>query len=321
MNKVLVPQIDSNSKDVVITSISVAVGEEVVVGQELAQIESLKTSDSILSPSNGFIREILYDEGDEIDVGELVIILTPTLNEKYSVNDLAVAEDIVLPSRPRLKEILDSKEQITSKKKSQFQKGVLSTLNLDLGVISYVEKQIDLSNLQNKLKEKNSIFNIEFLAIAWAFSLCASEKELYYSYFEENCIKTTSKVNLGITTEFKKKLFFINIENADSLSFKSFFERFIELQKKLTKNKLEAENSFGYSVAISSLANLDIIRHRAILPKGVSIIISHAKSENGKTNLGLSFDHRIHSGGDMSRFLSSIEEKINDVEFLENINE
>ena len=56
-------------------SVVVEVGDEVVVGDTLVILESMKMEIPVLSPKAGTIREIKVDEGEAIGEGQLVAIL------------------------------------------------------------------------------------------------------------------------------------------------------------------------------------------------------------------------------------------------------
>jgi pyruvate/2-oxoglutarate dehydrogenase complex dihydrolipoamide acyltransferase (E2) component len=319
MIKVVVPKIDSSSTIVEICSINVCVGELVQKDQVLVEIESHKKSSEITSPEKGYIREILINEGDEVQISKPLFIITSSIDEEYEFKQDSFEE--TNKSRPSLRDIIDRETNIKSESPTQFQKGMLSTLNLDLDPISYIEKEISVKSLHSKINTKKSALNLELMAISWAFLKNCDKDEKLYSYYEDESIKTIGKLNLGITSEFDKKLYFLNIPYTDNLTFKEFLNKYFYLQKKLITGKLATSESNGYSIAISSLANLDVVRHRAILPKGVSIIISHAVTKDNNSVLGLSFDHRVHTGAEMGRLLSSIESLVKSSDFLESLDE
>ncbi len=50
-------------------------GEHVEEGDTLAVVESEKLTGEIKAPKNGILAEILYKEGDEIPVGEVIAYL------------------------------------------------------------------------------------------------------------------------------------------------------------------------------------------------------------------------------------------------------
>ncbi len=73
--EVKVPQQGETTEYVTISKWNVSVGDEVKEGAELGEMESSKTTAPIESPFTGKVVELLKEEGDEADVGEVIAII------------------------------------------------------------------------------------------------------------------------------------------------------------------------------------------------------------------------------------------------------
>lgn len=76
MAKVMnVPELGPGTEEVTIVRISVSVGDEVVRGQILAEVESVKGVLEVEATESGTVTSILVSEGDEVAVGEVLAMI------------------------------------------------------------------------------------------------------------------------------------------------------------------------------------------------------------------------------------------------------
>jgi 3-methylcrotonyl-CoA carboxylase alpha subunit len=62
-----------------VVAIRVEVGHQVIVGDELIVVESMKMEHTITAPVDGIIAEIHYAEGDQVGEGDqLITFASPT---------------------------------------------------------------------------------------------------------------------------------------------------------------------------------------------------------------------------------------------------
>lgn len=50
-------------------------GDEVSEGDDLVEIEAAKTTEVVVSPVSGVVREVLRQEGETVPVGEVVAVI------------------------------------------------------------------------------------------------------------------------------------------------------------------------------------------------------------------------------------------------------
>src|SRR6056297_1288504 len=73
--EIVVPQVSDDVTSGTVTSLTVAVGDEVTEDQTLLELETDKAVVAIPSPQAGKISEIRVAEGDEAEVGAVIMLL------------------------------------------------------------------------------------------------------------------------------------------------------------------------------------------------------------------------------------------------------
>jgi pyruvate dehydrogenase E2 component (dihydrolipoamide acetyltransferase) len=73
--QIKLPEVAAGATHAVISSWQVAVGDQVVVGQQLAEIETDKAVVELLAETAGTILELLGKPGDEIEVGSIIAMI------------------------------------------------------------------------------------------------------------------------------------------------------------------------------------------------------------------------------------------------------
>ena len=72
-------------EDATIIAWHVAVGDEVKVGEIVADVETEKVENELESPCDGFIAKILVEEEDMADVGAVLAIIAETAEEAAEI--------------------------------------------------------------------------------------------------------------------------------------------------------------------------------------------------------------------------------------------
>src|SRR6056297_1596218 len=91
--EIVVPQVSDDVTSGTVTSLTVAVGDEVTEDQTLLEMETDKAVVSIPSPQAGKISEIRVEEGDEIEVGSVIMLLEADEAEEESKSAEAEQEN------------------------------------------------------------------------------------------------------------------------------------------------------------------------------------------------------------------------------------
>lgn len=75
---VTMPKWGMSMQEGLLSSWTVAVGDQVTEGQVLATVETEKVDAEIESPGDGVIAEILVEEGTEVEVGSVIAVIRPS---------------------------------------------------------------------------------------------------------------------------------------------------------------------------------------------------------------------------------------------------
>jgi len=359
---VTVPQINVNDDFVRIVSISVELNQKVEEGQEIIVVETSKATESIYADQEGYIRRILTKEGEEKKIGEILFIITPTLEEEIKEETLvqlfstekgsgsasrekqftlkarmlAQEHGINIGDVPTSTGRVDKKEVlqylnrpsvhkectplVPGKKKSlsRFDKAIISNIGWakNEAISAYAEASIDIQLLidyANKLQKKNSyLFDPLFPLLCWQFVNIVKSQPYLNAVCIGDDVVIYKPINLGFTVDVKGSLYLAVLHNTHEQSFDSFIEGIFTLQRKAVAKELSQKDIEGATIGITSLAAYGIHQHQPILASQTSLMLAHSAvlpySSPGTayTNVGVTYDHRIHSGIKIAKLLKSI---------------
>ena len=68
------PRVGETVDEVYLVSWNKSVGDEIVIGESLMEVETDKATVEVPSPISGRIVELLFNEGDEITTGSNIVI-------------------------------------------------------------------------------------------------------------------------------------------------------------------------------------------------------------------------------------------------------
>ena len=103
--QIKLPEVAAGATHAVISSWQVAVGDQVVVGQQLAEIETDKAVVELLAETAGTILELLGKPGDEIEVGSVIAMIgesseTAAAPADQTPSDESPAAETPVPATP-----------------------------------------------------------------------------------------------------------------------------------------------------------------------------------------------------------------------------
>jgi pyruvate/2-oxoglutarate dehydrogenase complex dihydrolipoamide acyltransferase (E2) component len=188
---------------------------------------------------------------------------------------------------------------------------------------AYLEKIINSSRLSKTAediqKDRGLLFRPETSLLAWIFAqTISSNKELNASQ-EMRTLISYDQINLGFTIDFKGRLQFPVLRDADNYSRDEFIDTLSELQRRAQKGKLTPEELTGATIGFSSLAAYGITQHKPILYPHTSIMLAHSAplpfsiADAEYVTIGVTYDHKVHSGATIARFLNAIERNISNL--------
>jgi len=205
-----------------------------------------------------------------------------------------------------------------ARKMNNFELGIQSTLEWAKEEASpaYLETVINirpLSILSERLREQNDwFFDPLFTLLSWYYSkLVLKHMDLNSTQHEQQIIEY-GKVNLGFTVDVKGQLFLAVLKDIEHYDQISFVEAFFALQQRAMKRQLTAEESTGCTLGITSLSSFGVTKHQPILPPHTSVMLAHSANlpfydeDAVYTLLGVTYDHKVHSGVKIAKMLKAL---------------
>lgn len=104
---VTVPMENVNDDYVVLVELFVKDGQKIKAGDNIAAIETMKAVFTITAETDGWIRNIRFNEGDKVDVGEVLCHLSDTLDEKIEAEKKSAPNSGVAPPQNITKKAYD----------------------------------------------------------------------------------------------------------------------------------------------------------------------------------------------------------------------
>ena len=191
--------------------------------------------------------------------------------------------------------------------------GMLSTVSWhrDHAAAAYLEIEYDPAPWEAAAKDyaaRHGLMLSPLLSLmAYRLVQLAAERPKLNSTIAGNERYQYSEVNLGFTVQAGDTLYLTVTRQAESMDADRFIQTLGEIQRRAMGHKLKPEEVQGATVAFSSMARWKVTRHMPILPPQTSLMIAHAATgPQGKTVLGVTYDHRVLSGFDAVKLLMDL---------------
>ncbi len=142
--------------------------------------------------------------------------------------------------------------------------------------------------------------------MAWRLAKLAAENPRLNATARPDGAYLYGQVNLGFMVQVGPSLYQVVVRDAASKSESEFVSELSELQRAAMKRALKAEQTADATIALTSMARWNVVRHVPILVPQTSLIVAHSSKINGQTHLGASYDHRLLTGFDVARVLQTL---------------
>ncbi len=153
------------------------------------------------------------------------------------------------------------------------------------------------------------------LALARALAVCVTRHPMFNAVYTPRGLATRRRVDVGIAVDVPGGLVTPVIRDAAARPLAELAEDWRILKEKTRKQRLAAEDYQGATIYLSNLGVFPVVRHfTAIVPLGAAAILALGAARDGIAGFTLSCDHRVVYGADAARFLTSLEELLNDPE-------
>ena len=142
--------------------------------------------------------------------------------------------------------------------------------------------------------------------MAWRLAKLAAEKPRINAHEGAEGAYVYDQVNLGFMVQAGSSLYLVVVRDAASKSELDFVHELSDLQRAAMKKSLKAEQASDATIAFTSMARWNVVRHIPILVPQTSLIVAHSSQAHGLTHLGASYDHRLLAGSDVAQVLQAL---------------
>ncbi|MBN22522.1 MAG: hypothetical protein CL678_14665 [Bdellovibrionaceae bacterium] len=343
LEEIVIPKDTVNDEFVIITSILVSEGDSVSSNTPILEYETSKSNIEIVSNNKGYIY-LDCSEGDEIKVGKKVASVFDEIQKNYKISkpEEASKPSKALISKSALKLIESNKLDLSlfEGKKTVSEEDVLKILNLDVAKpdtnIESLELSVEkkreieyLSSVQSSgltstvnvclsthalesIISRDSIFSNSVLPlVVYEISSLLNEYREFNSYFDDNFINFYKSVDIGIALDIEKGLRVATIKKTDSYSFDEICNELENLVNLYLEDNLSADNITSPTFTITDLSFENINSFIPLINKNNSAILGISSiDKSNEVILSLTFDHRISSGKQASRFLNELKRNV-----------
>lgn len=209
-------------------------------------------------------------------------------------------------------------QKFLERKMTNQERGMLLSIEFSKreAIPAFLERVVEISEFARfaqKNKTENGYFlDPSFPLLAWFFVECLKKHPTLNSMASEDKIFQFESINLGFTIDVQGDLLIATVQKAEQFTQKAFVEEVFDIMKRAQKKDLRSSELSGATVGITSLAAQKITMHQPILPPNTSIMLAHSANlpystpEKIYTTLGVTYDHRVHTGMKIARLLEQL---------------
>jgi pyruvate/2-oxoglutarate dehydrogenase complex dihydrolipoamide acyltransferase (E2) component len=258
-----------------------------------------KAAENLISKNK--VNKDVFKNLEFVSIHEVNNYLKPSKVDK--IKDTSIQDELLTID----KDLISDEENLGKKKLNEIK--YLSHVN-STGLVSRLTIFINC-NLDNIVENQNFISSTPLPLISYEVSrLLLKYPNLNSFFFSGNKI-SHKNINIGIAYDNGiNGLKVASIYNTDSLDLNTIEENISELSIKYNDNKLSIKEISSSSFTITDLFSSGISNFHPLVNINNSVILGICGLNNGGFNLEVSFDHRISSGLEVSKFLNDLKYRL-----------
>jgi pyruvate dehydrogenase E2 component (dihydrolipoamide acetyltransferase) len=310
--EVKVPRLDEVQETARVTKWYKSNGENVLKGEIISSIETMKVSFDIESPVNGQLEEILVREGTEVPVGAVLCRIRIA-----EVGRQVAGAQYKAPAPPQEVEYevirLDPIRREISRRMSQSH-GSIAAARVTVRICAE-----PVLSLKERL-EQSSGRRVSFTAIivSKVARTLLRHRKFNSVYFEDEW-RSYHRAHVCVAMQGRKGLMSPVLRNADLKDALQLSDEVEALQKKVDEERLSVEDVGGGTFTVTNLGPYGILSFDAIInapqvailavgsvTRELDLVENQAPSFKSFIYLTLAFDHRLVDGYDAAIFLSEL---------------
>jgi len=328
-------------------------GEKVNKDEPIVEVETVKATSDVPSPTSGILQKIIVPEGVEVPVGMVLAIIVEEGDDPAEVNKAIVAAEnrfrefekakvgeqkveatklveIHVSEKPpalspaKIKKVMP----FTGMRKTIAERMLYSYQNVPQVTLTMEADMTEVLKLRTKLQEK-LMLHIPYDAIFVKIAAKALEEfPIINSILEGEQIKVLEEININVAIATDKGLVTPMIRNANQKSLLELPAMVNELVNKTRKGDLSIEEVTGGTFTITNLGMFEVEAFTPIINPGQMAILGIGKISTKPivtedkieirpiTTLSLTFDHRVLDGSTAAQFLQKIKQIIENADKL-----
>ncbi|KVI02311.1 2-oxoacid dehydrogenase acyltransferase, catalytic domain-containing protein [Cynara cardunculus var. scolymus] len=307
-------------------------GDRVEVDEPIAQVETDKVTIDVASPEAGIIQEFVAKEGDTVEPGTKVAIISKSAEGAAAPSKKASEDTVSQPPPPPAAEKMEEKPKAkvpmtrlrkrvaTRLKDSQNTFALLTTFN-----------EVDMTNLMKLRSEYKDAFFEKHgvkLGLMSGFVKAAvsglQNQPIINAVIDGDDIIYRDYIDISIAVGTPKGLVVPVIRNAEKMNFAEIEKEINSLAKKANNGTISIDEMAGGSFTISnggvygSLLSTPIINPPQSAILGMHSIVSRPMVVGGNIiprpmmYIALTYDHRLIDGREAVFFLRRIKDVVED---------
>ncbi|KAI9108504.1 hypothetical protein K1719_020388 [Acacia pycnantha] len=330
---VVVPPLAESIADGTLANFLKKPGDSVKVDEPIAQIETDKVTIDVTSPESGVIQKLLANEGDTVEPGNKIAIISrsaeatthvapsESVSEKPAPQPTQkIKEETKAPKRETSSYDKTSKRVATRLKDSQNTFALLTTFN-----------DVDMTNLMKLRADYKDVFVEKHgvkLGLMSGFVKAAvnalQHQPIVNAVIDGDDIIYRDYIDISVAVGTSKGLVVPVIRNADKLNFAEIEKEINNFAKKANNGTLSIDEMAGGTLTISnggvygSLLSTPIINPPQSAILGMHSIVTRPMVVGGQVvprpmmYVALTYDHRLIDGREAVFFLRRIKDVIED---------
>lgn len=330
--EVRLPQRGMGMSEAIVVEWHVAEGDHVNEGDILVEYESSKVTEEIFAPVNGVVSKILCEIDDEVEVGEVLVIIAGE-DEDVEADDEsdapAKAEANVEPDvdMPAGEEPEAAVEEITATGiRRRTAKRMMESLHNSAQLT--LETEVDVTATVEKREELKTETNMTYTDILVKIvAEVLRDHPMINAVWDEETIRVPAEVNIGVAVALDEGLIVPVVHDADTKPLDEIHEELAALADKAHSDLLVADELSDGTFTITNLGMYRVDHFTPILnpPQtgilGVGRIRRKPAEHDGEValrsmlGLSLTFDHRIVDGAPAAAFLDALCERLELADF------
>lgn len=287
-------------------------GDEITEGDPLLSIETEKTTVDIEAPCSGYLTRPLFEVGEEVEVGTILVYVADT--EEEAEED---AEELNEEKEHEVTESSDVGEEpaVLGEPISKMRKTIAENMKSSLQNTAQLTlmRTIRVDALAEYKGGKEGISYNDLLVKALGKAICSYPKVLT-QFVNGRAVKKES-VDIGLAVAVDEGLVVPVIRNVDQLSLKEIAEERKKLVKAARNAELQPDQMGDAAATLTNLGQQNVDYFTPILNSPETVILGVGRMQTvpwveeekitiAKTmGFSLTFDHQVIDGKDAADFL------------------